>query len=603
MDTLCDVYSHHSGWVLYLDNLEMAKDTKGKDPCMKVVIKGKGSITLGKNNYKAAGGQGTVYCKDGVAYKIYHDPKKMVSPAKIIELNKLKMSNVLAPQDILYDENNNTIGFTMPYISDVEFLCKLFVKSFRDKNSIDPKGIVDLVKKMQETLSAIHKEGFLVVDYNEMNFLLSKDFKTPYYIDVDSYKTPSFPPTALMESVRDRVSPKNQFTELTDWFSWAVVTFQLYIGSHPYKGRHPSYKPKDWMKMMDDNVSVFHQDVRLPANCQDWSVIPKRHLEWYKRVFRDKERSVPPYADQIGPLAVAKPILISGTDKFEIKYLEDFPSPIRKIKTFGGIRYTIVDGEIYANKKKIFTFNRKAHVELCEVAGGNPIVAFQMPGFDIELVHTALSGIEGSSIGRISADAMMELNGNIYTVRNGNLTENVCTIFGNGKVVHHSQIVCSVFEPAFRMFRGLVAQDIMGKCWLAIPYKSGTCHNIHISELDGYRLLDAEYMSGFKSGFCVVIGEKKGRYDRFIIHFMGDHSFQVNIRMETDVETDTVNVTVLPNDLCVMVVNDLNVQAFFDNTKVKVVDKPPFDSSMRLFHEGMTVMFANRHKLHTVRLK
>lgn len=584
---------------------------------MKVTVKGKGQVNLTKNHYKGSGGEGTVYCKDGVGYKIYHDPKKMISPGKIQELSRITLPNVLSPKEVLLDNGGQPVGFTMPYIDDVEFLCKLFVKSFRDKNGIGPQDIADLVKAMQKTLAQIHSEGFLVVDYNEMNFLVSRDFKTPYHIDVDSYKTPGFPPTALMESVRDRISPKGKFTELTDWFSWAVVSFQLYIGIHPFKGRHPNYKPKQWMQMMDDNVSVFHPDVRLPANTQDWSVIPKRHLEWFKKVFLDKERSIPPLADQIGIIAVPKAILISGTDKFEVKYLQDYTSTIRRIKLVGSIRYAVVDGEVYANTKKIFDFNSKAHVELCEVQGTHPVVAFQMPGNDVYFVHTELSGTKkfgcfdvpatGDTVGSIAADSMMEFDGRVYTIYNGVLSENVCSAFGNVaqgvKIVHHSQVVCNIFEPAYRMFRGVITQDIMGKCWIAIPYKSGSCHNIHVPELDSYRIIDAEYSSGHRSGFCVLIAEKDGRYDRFILHFDLTKNTAPSVRVEDDVEIDTVNIVVLPNDLCIMIVNDLSVHAFFDNSKVKVIDKPPFDSSMRLFHENTTVMFANRNKLHSVGLK
>lgn len=569
---------------------------------MKIFVKGKGPVNLDKNHYKGSGGQGTVYCKDGMGYKIYHDPQKMISPAKIQELSMLKMPNVLAPKDVLLDGNNNPVGFSMPFVKDTEFLCKLFVKSFRDKNNISHQGIIDLIKKMQETLVGIHKEGFLVVDYNEMNFLTSPNFEIPYYIDVDSYKTPSFPPTALMESVRDRVSPRNKFTELTDWFSWAVVTFQLYMGTHPYKGRHPNYKPKDWLKMMDDNVSVFHPDVRLPANTQDWAVIPKRHLEWYKRIFLNKERSIPPFADQIGLVAVPKPILISGTDKFEVEYVQDYTSPIRNIKLIGSIDYAVVDGEVYANKK-IFDFNRKAHVELCEVQGSAPVVAFQMPGHDVEFVHTAMSGINGKNIGRIAADAMMQLDGRIYTMYNGHLTENVCTDFGNGKFVHHSQVVCNIFEPACKMFRGVVVQDILGKCWIAIPYRPGSCYNSHVPELDGYRIIDAEYASGMHAGFCVVLAEKSGFYDRFIFRFKLEDFSNYSVRIENNVEIDIVNFVVLPNDLCIMVINDLRVEAFFDNRKIKTIDNPPFNSSMKLFNKGMKVLFVNKNKLHSVRLK
>lgn len=263
---------------------------------MKVIPKGKNPIELTKSHFKGSGGQGNIYCRDGFAYKIYHDPKKMIPVDKIRELNKLTViPSVLAPIDVLLNTNSKPIGFTMKYIDKTDFLCRLFTKSYRNKKNISPQTIADLVKEMQRILVEIHKLGFLVVDYNELNFLTCLDYKIPYHIDVDSYKTPSFPPVAIMESIQDHLAPTNKFSELTDWFSWAVVTFQLYMGTHPYKGRHPDYK--DWLKMKQENMSVFHPDVRLPANCQDWSVIPRRHLDWYKAVFHDKERSPDPEHD------------------------------------------------------------------------------------------------------------------------------------------------------------------------------------------------------------------------------------------------------------------------------------------------------------------
>ena len=49
---------------------------------LKIIVQGKGPETLDKNSYVAAGGEGTVCRKGGTAYKIYHDPKKMIAIKK-----------------------------------------------------------------------------------------------------------------------------------------------------------------------------------------------------------------------------------------------------------------------------------------------------------------------------------------------------------------------------------------------------------------------------------------------------------------------------------------------------------------------------------------
>ena len=144
---------------------------------MKIIVNNR-PISLSKSNYIAAGGEGTVYCKDSVAYKIYHDPKRCLPLDKIDELKKLShMNNVLGPQDIIFNTKGNPIGFTMQHADNVDFLCRLFTRSFRDRNNITPEHIVKLVHNMQKTLTEIHNNKILVVDYNEMNFLVDQSFR------------------------------------------------------------------------------------------------------------------------------------------------------------------------------------------------------------------------------------------------------------------------------------------------------------------------------------------------------------------------------------------------------------------------------------------
>ena len=68
-----------------------------------------------------------------------------------------------------------------------------------------------------------------------------------------------------MDSVRDRHAAG--WNEGTDWFSFALVSFQMFVGIHPYKGKHPALKTLD--ERMAQNVSVLHprrvRARRLPA--------------------------------------------------------------------------------------------------------------------------------------------------------------------------------------------------------------------------------------------------------------------------------------------------------------------------------------------------
>ncbi|MCP4134296.1 MAG: hypothetical protein GY754_25200 [bacterium] len=570
---------------------------------MKVYTKGKKPISLTKNHYKSAGGEGTIYCKGKTAYKIYNDPQNMIPIEKIEELKEINIDNVLGPEEVLYDSTSDEpAGFTMPFIKETEFLCKLFTRSFRDKNNITPQMIADLVKKMQETLMEIHQKGFLVVDYNEMNFLVDKTFSTPYYIDVNSYQTATCPATALMESVRDRQPPKNEFSELTDWFSFAIVSFQLYTGCHPYKGRHADYSSKEIasLKMMDDNISVFHPGVRLPANSQDLALIPQPHLDWYTRIFLNNERSIPPFYDAQVPAAIAIPAIITGTEKFMIDCLDTCDKPLLGVYYFNGVRYALTAESVYAGKNIVRELEIAPVVrELFAAEGGEPGLA----ELDKEKKEIRFSTLPGTHIGTLKADDSMEMNGMIYTVHNGTLLENSFMQMSQGeKVLHSTKQVGDIFEPAWQMFKGVIIQDIFSTCWMAIPYKPGACANVHIQELDGSRIIDALYDSGHTSNIAIVLAEKNGVYSRYTFCFTGNCSAYTR-RVENDVDIDSINFTVLSNGLCVSVIHDTTVEAFFNNSEIKLIEDPPFDSSMRLAKEGSKALFINKEKLYRVSLK
>jgi DNA-binding helix-hairpin-helix protein with protein kinase domain len=154
---------------------------------LSLIVENEGEVILTDQNYLGAGGQASVYVKDKTAYKIYHDPKNMPPTDKLQKLSKIGHNNVIKPKNIVR-RGNNSIGYTMEYVKNTHPLCKLFTQSFKQANNIGKEDIVKLVKEIQVTISQIHKDGFLIVDLNELNILISRDFKIPYFIDTDSWE-------------------------------------------------------------------------------------------------------------------------------------------------------------------------------------------------------------------------------------------------------------------------------------------------------------------------------------------------------------------------------------------------------------------------------
>jgi hypothetical protein len=81
------------------DFLSLKDNSKTDDAKNLYFVRGKGQLQLGKTEFKAQGGEGSVYVKGSNAYKIYTDPSHCISQAKIDELGVLVESNIIRPLD------------------------------------------------------------------------------------------------------------------------------------------------------------------------------------------------------------------------------------------------------------------------------------------------------------------------------------------------------------------------------------------------------------------------------------------------------------------------------------------------------------------------
>ena len=559
---------------------------------LNLLVNGSTKITLTQNDYKAQGGQGIVYVKGNLAYKIYHDPTKMIPEMKVRELSAIKMPVVLAPQDTLVDSKTGTVvGFTMPFVKDTEYLTKLFSRNFKDTNNIGADTVVNLIDEMRSALGELHKKNIIVGDYNEMNFLVDADFKIPYHIDVDSYQTPNFPCNAIMDTVRDRRLPFGKFDELSDWFSWAVVTFQMYTGIHPYMGRHPSFKTTQLDERMVQRISVFDPDVKIPKACQDFSAIPKAHLEWYKKVFIDGYRSEPPIAGAFGYVPGFTAVVVTGTGSFIVDIVHDYKEKIVSVDYIAGIRYVLTTTKIFKKETEIFSFQTKHdNVKLLSVVGNEPIIAVIKAGM------IKFFDIARNEVGNIACDASMVSNGVLYSIVSGRMLEN---IFINGhKIIHTTKVVDNI-APIFKAFDGVVVQDLFGKRRLSIPYKTGMCASVMVPELEGYRVIDAKRIQQFAE----FIIERSGKYSRFMMYFSQDFK-SYECKIEHDVQQQSVNMIVRQNGMKVSIIehDTMELMMDFKRGEKRVTDCPADDANTLV--DGIDrLMFISDTKLYAMKMK
>lgn len=569
-----------------------------------VLVGGK-SVSLTKNNFKASGGEGDVYVRGNTAYKIYHDSKKVIPAGKIKELQSLKsFPTILGPNNIITNKDGKEIGFTMDYKKDTEFLCKLFINGFRSKNNISFDTLRVLVEQLREVLKQIHKKNILVVDYNEMNFLVDTSFSNVFHIDVDSWQTPNYKATAIMESIRDRQISDKNFTELSDWFSWGIIAFQLYIGTHPYKGRHPDYKPKDWLKMMDEGISVFNQKCSLSPKASSLSVIPEGHRKWFEKVFEHGERSVPPKADEvIKTIGYQEAKIVVSNNKITAKLLYEFPHKIINVlsENFGSLYALTNQGIIFGGESKykyllpkhtkgddfklffsygkwmlLHIFKYEAKTDIYELSNNLNYIS-QIPNNKVQIYNNSILSFVGSAIYEYS-----------------------CKIF-NSKIYFPNMLIGNIMENSHKIFDNVVVQNIFGIYYFVVPIGDNKTFTLSIEELKEYRIVEAKHRDNQSLSVVMVVAEKGGIYDRFVFCINKKNSLYT-VRKDENVDLEELNFDVRDDKIFVSCFNQ-QIEIFKDNSKINKIENINIQEHQKIFCIGNKSAVISGEKIYILEKK
>jgi len=562
---------------------------------MDVIIKGTNGpkkIRLGKNQFISSGGEGSIYASRGTAFKIYQNPKALLPYSKMKELSSIKNTNVIKPERIVLNNRQKPIGYTMKHIKNTYALCQIFPKAFRDRTGMNIDNVLKLVQKMQTTISDIHREKILIVDLNEMNFLVDKKFDDIFFIDVDSYQTQNYPATAIMESIRDRHS--STFSELTDWFSFGIVTFQMFIGIHPYKGKHPTIKGfEDRMKA---NIPVFHKDVRFPKNVLPFDVIPQAYKEWYKAIFFEGKRIGPPIGDvQVIVVPVVTQTVMSNSD-FDIKEIFEYNSNIIKYISIDGTRVAITAKDLYISNKIIpQTFNKNMHIAITPLT--NKVMSITIEDGSVLLFNSSDMTIPKHNI---KADDIMSYKGRVY-IKNKDMVSEIKFVEIGNEIHAVPGHVGNVMESATKFYDGVVIQNVLGSFMASVFPLPGIHYQIQCPEFKGYQVIDAKYMDNV----LMVIGSKKGKYDKFILKF-DDKFSSYTLRKIEDISYVGINFTVLENGIVVHINENEEIEVFSnkkESNTLKAIDNKVVSGDMRLFNDGVRVIFAKGKKLYSLKMK
>ncbi len=553
---------------------------------MDVYQQGK-KVRLTQAEFKAQGGEGAVYVRGDTAYKIYADPAKMIPLAKIRELSALDGPDIVRPQDVLLDAGRTPIGYTMQSVPGGLALCRTFPKAFRERAGLTPDKAAHLVKKLQEGVAFVHARGILIVDLNEMNFLVDPQFQHVYFIDVDSYQTPRFGATALMDSVRDRHA--ECWDEGTDWFSFAVVSFQMFVGIHPYKGRHPALKTLE--ERMAQNVSVLNPDVSLPSVCPPLSVIPDAYRAWYHAVLERGERSAPPLnwnAATLHPVPARHP---ADGGRVVARKWREFAGAV--VSFTGGV--TVTTDAVYLEDRRCAGTNRDAQIGLTPKTH-HAVLAFLENGMVRLRDLTTQTELPFTLMG----EQIVVAEGRIYVKQGGSLLEITWTETPT-QAWASAKRVGAVLEQATQLFEGVALQNLLGAWYASVLPETGHCHQVRLPELDGFQVINAR----FQSGVLMVVAARNGQFQKLVFRFSADFT-RHDVRVTPDLATYGINFVVLASGVCLHLSDAGELELFssrFGAAEIKVITDPALSGDCLLLQNGSQALLARGGTLYRITLK
>lgn len=569
---------------------------------IKIILDGRKHLTLRPENYLTTGGEASIYRLGKTIIKLYTDPSKMKSSAmqeKIRLLSTLHHPFIVSPKGLVFSEYNDCIGYYMDFVEG-EPLSRVFTNAFRKRENFTDKKASVLVEKMQQAMQYAHSKGFRMVDPNEMNWLLVFDKKgnpEPRILDVDSWASSKWPASVIMPSIRDWHNRK--FTELTDWFAWGIVTFQLYTGIHPYKGRLAGYKMGDLEKRMKNNASVFSNGIRLNRAIRDFSLIPDALLDWYIDTFQNGKRSLPPspfakgnYKNQLAQRSylITKAV---GNLLFE-ELLSCKNDKIVKVFPFGVV--LLDSGKLIdvATKREIAV----AQSSSCE------IIKINNAWLKAEIINKEIqfSYIDGFTMKEslldfyIKEGKLLRYENRLFILNHNGLAEVSLSILS--KAILSVGNVWKLIENASSCFDGVLVQNLMGATYLLLAFGEKSLAQLRVKALDGFKIIQAKAGNRF---VVLMVLDKKGLYYR--IEIVLDKDYQNYSLKKELVDSPELNITILPKRVCARIVEDASLEILVPSTSVlkKIADRH-ISTLMELSNIGDKVVYLQDGILYLLRM-
>lgn len=574
---------------------------------LKVRLEGHGTAMLRPSDHIATGGEGAIYRLGDRVVKIYLDPEKMRKrglPEKIKILSRLQHPYVIAPTGLVTSDTGDALGYYMPYVEDPPVghpLSRVFTTEFWKTEGFGADQASKLVDRMRDTVSFAHANGAILVDPNELNWLAVsvKADPQPRIVDVDSWAIGRWPATAIMPSIRDWHS--SSFDVRTDWFAWAIVTFQVYTGIHPYKGMLDGYERRDMERRMKENASVFTSGVRLNHAVRDFACIPARLLSWYEGVFQNGDRSNPPSPFDVGKAAsvtarILRAVTLGKTGMLVFEKVLGYANdPIIRLFPCGVALLSsgsLIDLQI---KRKIVA-NQSIRCEVMKTGRG--WLVGDVVGGMVQFAHIAENDLQVEPLlFHFQAHRLIGHANRLFMVTDAGLTEAIFTFLG--KPIVSAGQSWGIMVNATKWFAGVGVMDAMGAKFIIAPFSDASVAQIRVRELDGIQVVAAKAGNRF---IALISVDHNGDYQKIELTF--DKEYRTYAVWTGTVDSPDLNVAILPKGVCATIVRDGELDIFVPTTgKVTKIQDDDIATDMLLSNWGDQVMYTHNGDLWSVRMK
>lgn len=214
---------------------------------------------------------------------------------------------VITPAALAMDRKRGgrIVGYAMRLVAGAELLARHAEPQMRRQPAAGNHAVA-VLRDLHATVTALHRAGVIIGDFNDSNVLVSG--QRAYLIDADSFQFGGFPCAVFTERFVDPLlcdptaaAPVlcRPYSDDSDWYAFHVLAMRTLLGVGPYGGVH---RPSDPARRVPQSarplhrLTVFDPAVVYPKPALPYDVLPDALLARLEDVFRRDRRGPMPAA-------------------------------------------------------------------------------------------------------------------------------------------------------------------------------------------------------------------------------------------------------------------------------------------------------------------